>query len=137
MAMTKDQIIPIAKSIQSPMWEWHVYAAYLILFAFSVRIIYMIMKGIKFPNPFTKGQTLKDYLQGFTYLLFYLLIAISTFTGFYLKWFEGDWKEPLEAIHKWAIYWFPIFIFLHLGGIVLAELTNKKGITSKMIGGDE
>ena len=96
----------------------------------------MIVKGIKFPNPFLKNQSTKERLQGFTYLLFYLFIAVSIITGFYLKWIDGDWKEPMEAVHKWAIYWFPIFILLHFSGILLGELTDKKGIASKMIGGD-
>ncbi|MFA5573939.1 MAG: cytochrome b/b6 domain-containing protein [Brumimicrobium sp.] len=42
----------------------------------------------------------------------------------------------METVHKWGIYWFPIFIVLHLLGALLAEFSTKKGITSKMIGGD-
>lgn len=136
IAIEKDQLTPIAKSIQVPMWEWHEWAAYVIAIALLLRIAYMLLKGIKFPNPFGSHQNLKEKLQGYLYLLFYLFVVASTITGFYLKWGNGTYKQPMEAVHKWAIYWFPIFVVLHLVGILWAELTYKKGITSKMIGGD-
>lgn len=135
ISLGKEQILPIVKSIQKPMWEWHEYAAYLVLAAFLIRVIYMLAKGIKFPNPFVKNQAVKEKMQGLIYVILYLFIAVSIVTGFYLKWIDGEWKEPMETVHKWAIYWFPIFILLHFGGIIIAELTDKKGIVSKMIGG--
>jgi cytochrome b561 len=126
----------IAKAIMSPMWEWHEVAAYIILAAFVLRIIYMIAKGIRFPNPVNKNNSVKEKMQGWIYILFYLFVAVAAITGFYLKWIDGDLKDIMETVHKWAIYWFPVFILLHFGGIVIAECTGKKGITSRMIGGD-
>lgn len=137
IVLSKEQMVGIAKAIREPMWQWHEYAAYIVFFLFLVRMIYMVVKGIKFPNPFVKNQSAKERSQGFMYLLFYLFIGISIITGFYLKWIDGIWKEQMETIHKWAIYWFPIFIVFHFIGILLAELTNKKGIVSRIIGGDK
>lgn len=134
--MTKEQTMAIANDILNPMWQWHEYAAYIIVFFFLMRIAYMLLKGTRFPNPFIGKQSIKERLQGMTYILFYLFVAIAAITGFYLKWGDGDLKEPMETVHKLAIYWFPIFILVHIAGIVIAELTGKKGITSKMIGGD-
>lgn len=136
IALEKDQLVPIAKSIQAPMWEWHELAAYIMAVAFILRILYVLFKGIQFPNPFAGNLFLKERLQGYVYLVFYVFVGVSTLTGFYLKWGDGTYKEPMEAAHKWAIYWFPIFIALHFIGILWAEQTHKKGITSKMIGGD-
>jgi cytochrome b len=45
-------------------------------------------------------------------------------------------SELAETVHKFAVYWTPIFILLHFAGIAISENTNRKGITSKMIGGD-
>ena len=98
----------------------------------------MLAKGIKFPNPFSSNTSGKEKLQGVVYLVFYLLLLVEITTGMMLK-FElaGDEiLEKAEEIHKWAIYWMPTFIILHFAGITLAELTNKKGIVSKMIGGE-
>ena len=134
--MTKEQTMAIANDILNPMWQWHEYAAYIIVFFFLMRIAYMLLKGTRFPNPFIGKQSIKERLQGMTYILFYLFVAIAAITGFYLTWGGGDLKEPMETVHKLAIYWFPIFILVHIAGIVIAELTGKKGITSKMIGGD-
>lgn len=136
-AIPKEQIADIAKSIREPMWHWHEVFANIMIFSFLARIIYMLVKGIRFPNPFKRNQPFKERLQGFIYVYFYLFVFISAVTGICIeKGFFPQWKEDIETIHKWGIYWFPIFIVLHLAGIVIAEFYNKKGITSKMIGGD-
>ncbi len=136
-SLSNEQMIDIAKTIREPMWQWHELFAKIMILAFITRIIYIIAKGIRFPNPFKKNITLKERMQGFTYVYFYLFVSISAFTGICIK---NDlfsaYKESIEDIHKLGIYWFPIFIVLHLVGIAIAEMTNKKGISSKMIGGD-
>jgi len=136
-AIPKEQITGIAKSIREPMWQWHEVFAHIMIFAFLARIIYMLVKGIRFPNPFKRNQPFKERLQGFTYVYFYFFVFISAVTGICIEnGFLPQWEGGIEVIHKWGIYWFPIFILLHLAGIVIAELSNKKGLTSKMIGGD-
>lgn len=137
VALTNKQTIGTIKSIINPMWEWHKYAAYILFFVLTARIFYMFIKGIRFPNPFSFQIDIKERLQGTTYIFFYLFVLANTITGIYLKWGNGNLKESMEAIHKWAVYWFPVFIVLHFGGIWLAEKSNKKGIASKMIGGDK
>ncbi|WP_326985716.1 cytochrome b/b6 domain-containing protein [Chryseobacterium sp. MP_3.2] len=136
--LDKQSLRSIVHSVQDPMFEWHVYAAYIITFAFVARIIYMIAKGIKFPNPFVKTTTTNEKLQGFTYLLFYVLIAIQIITGSILKFEIGSesFVDLAETVHKYAVYWTPVFILFHFAGIAISENTNRKGITSKMIGGD-
>lgn len=136
--LDKQSLLTIVHSVQDPMFEWHVYAAYIVTIAFIIRISYMIFKGIKFPNPFSKTTSGKDKFQGFIYLGFYLMIAVQIITGGILK-FEiasESLSDLAETVHKLAVYWMPIFVFLHLGGIAISENTNRKGITSKMIGGD-
>ncbi len=124
----------IGRSSLQPMWEWHEIFAYIALGLFLVRIIYMITKGIKFPNPF-KRSTFQDKIQGYIYLIFYLLMLINIVTGFYLMWGDGQYKDSMESLHKTGIYWFPIFFVIHLLGIVLGEIGNKSGIVSQMING--
>lgn len=136
--LDKQSLRTIVHSVQEPMFEWHVYAAYVITFAFIARVIYMIVKGIKFPNPFVKGVSSKDQFQGAIYIAFYFLIAIEIITGAILKFEIGteSLADLAETVHKFAVYWTPIFILLHFAGIAISENTNRKGITSKMIGGD-
>ena len=136
--LDKQSLRAISHSIQDPMFEWHVYAAYIVTIAFIIRIIYMIVKGFKFPNPFSKTTSGKEKFQGFIYLGFYLMIAVLIVTGGILKFELGSESisDLAETTHKLAVYWMPIFVLLHLGGIAISENTNRKGITSKMIGGD-
>ncbi|WP_035758632.1 cytochrome b/b6 domain-containing protein [Flavobacterium tegetincola] len=135
--LSKDVVSDIASTIREPMWEWHEIFANVMIAAFIGRIIYMLVKGIRFPNPFNKSLVLKERLQGFVYIYFYVFVFISAFTGVCIqyKWLDF-YHDEIEMIHKWGLYWFPIFIILHLVGIAIAENTSKKGIASKMIGGD-
>ena len=43
----------------------------------------------------------------------------------------------MEQIHVLSIYYLLSFIILHLGGIFIAELTNQKGLISKMVSGSK
>ncbi|TGN29433.1 cytochrome b/b6 domain-containing protein [Empedobacter tilapiae] len=126
----------IGRNSLEPMWQWHEIFAYIILALFIIRIVYMTIKGVRFPNPFKVSSTQKK-LQGFIYIVFYILILISTVTGFYLMWGNGTYKESMEALHKTGIYSFSIFFFIHILGIVFDETTKKSGIVSKMINGTD
>ena len=136
--LDKQSLRTIVHSIQDPMFQWHVYAAYVITFAFIARIIYMIVKGIRFPNPFLKTTSAKEKFQGFIYVVFYVLIAVQIMTGSILKFEIGSesLSNLAETTHKLAVYWMPIFVILHFAGVAISENTNRKGITSKMIGGE-
>lgn len=132
-----DQLISIATDIRTPMWQWHEIFAHVMILAFIIRMIYMILRGVRFPNPFKTHSPLKDRIKSLTYILFYVLVAVNILTGIYLKWSEaGAWKPSAETIHKLALYWFPVIILVHFTGIIMGELTSEKGVTSKMIGGD-
>lgn len=135
--ISKDIMTDIAKTIREPMWEWHERIAFVMIAAFVFRIIYMLVKGIRFPNPFSKNLPTKERLQGFVYVYFYVFVFISAITGFSIKYeLFTTYEDTIEMVHKWGLYWFPIFVILHLAGIAIGEMTNRKGIASKMIGGD-
>lgn len=136
-SLSKDAMVSIAKDIREPMWNWHVVFAHVMIFSVLARVIYIAVKGIRFPNPFIGNQPFREKLQGFTYIYFYIFAIISAATGISLRQgFFPAWKEGIETIHKLGIYWFPIFILLHFVGIVIAEYSNKRGIVSKMISGE-
>ena len=129
----------IAKSIIEPMFQWHIIFAYILIAAYLLRLIYLFAKGIRFPNPFSKNTHGIDRLQGTVYLIFYVLLIVQIMTGLALK-FELAGESVLERaeeVHKFAVYWLPSFVLLHFMGIILGELTDKKGIVSKMIGGEQ
>lgn len=136
-AIGMEVMADIAEAIRAPMWDWHVVFAHVMIFAFLARIIYMLAKGIRFPDPFRTGRSLKERFQGLTYVYFYAFVLVSAATGICLRLgFLPEWKKGIEAVHKWGIWWFPLFIALHAAGVLLAEHSDKRGITSRMIGGD-
>lgn len=133
----EDVVSDIASTIRQPMWEWHEIFSNVMIVLFIVRIIYMLIKGIRFPNPFNRLLPLKERIQGMVYIYFYVWVSIAAFTGICIhNHFLDSYHDQIEMVHKWGIYWFPIFIVLHLLGIAIAENTTKKGISSKMIGGE-
>ncbi|HUH52186.1 MAG TPA: cytochrome b/b6 domain-containing protein [Flavobacterium sp.] len=135
--LPKEQMTTIAKAIRAPMWEWHEIFAKVMIISFVIRILYMLVKGIRFPNPFAASLPLKERLQGLTYVYFYVFVFISAVTGICIeKGFFAASKDTIESIHKLGLYWFPIFVVLHFAGILIAEYSSKKGIVSKMIGGE-
>lgn len=137
LGATKEQALGIYKALREPMWQWHEIFAKVMIAAFVVRIIYMLVKGIRFPKPFAANSSVKEHFQGLTYVLFYLCVAVNAVTGIYLQWFDGSLREISESTHKLAVYWFPVFLFLHALGIVMGERdAQEKGFTSRMIGGD-
>lgn len=135
--LSDEQVSGIIRAVREPMWEWHEIFANVMILSFLVRIVYMIVKGIRFPNPFKSGISTKERFQGMIYVYFYVFLAISAFTGICIeKELLTDYEDTIESVHKWGLYWVPIFILLHFGGVALAEHSNQKGIASKMIGGD-
>lgn len=135
--ISKEDLIMTAKAIRAPMWEWHEIFAYVVFAVFTLRIIYMLVKGIRFPNPFAKEVYWLERLQGLTYIVFYLFVAFSIYSGSMLEWAEKtEYVKKLEAIHKLGLYFYPAFIVIHLLGVYIEEKTKKNRITSKMIGGE-
>lgn len=135
--LSKQQKLGAARTLMHPMWEWHERAAYVFVLLLLIRLVYVAIKGKRFPCPWTRGCTAQQRIQGALYLLFYFFVLVNALTGFYLMWVDGDLKGQFEKIHKLAIFWFPAFFLLHLLGVIKAETTDKKGLVSQMIAGDQ
>ncbi len=129
----------VARQLNGGIFDLHIYTGITLTIFFLLRIIYMLIKGIKFPNPFAKNTNAKEKIQGFTYFLFYIFVAIEACTGLGMKYnlFSETIERTAKEIHEFGIYWVPAFVLLHFLGIYIAETTQKdKSIASKMIGGE-
>ena len=135
ISLDHDDAIKIAKQIRKPMWDWHIYTGYFLIGLYVLRLINLYFSGIIFPNPFHRASSLKQKIQGWTYIIFYFLMSISLITGFFIVNGSADYKDFLESIHVQSIYYVVLFIILHMTGLVLSEYSNEKGIVSKMING--
>ncbi|WP_310993898.1 cytochrome b/b6 domain-containing protein [Aequorivita marina] len=134
-SLSQDQLIVLAKQIRKPMWDWHIYLGYVLTGLFSIRFILPLFGEMKFPNPFAKNLSLKMRFQKWTYIIFYVCVVISLITGLLIELGPKDWKKPLEEVHVLGIYYLVAYIVIHVSGIIIAELTDQKGIISKIVNG--
>ena len=135
ISLNQDDAIKIAKNIRKPMWDWHIYSGYFLIGLYVLRLINLYFSGIVFPNPFHSTVSLKQKVQGGTYILFYFLMGISLITGFFIVNGSPKYKDILETIHVQSLYYVVLFIMMHMGGLLISEFSNERGIISKMIHG--
>lgn len=128
--ITKDQAIKIAKQIRQPMFEWHITIGYVATGIYILRMIFHSFNKKTF-NPISA----KEKFQAWVYRVFYFLLGITLISGLLIKFGPDSIHKITEDIHKLTLYYIIPFLILHFTGIILAELTSKKGIVSKMIGG--
>lgn len=133
--LTQDQLITLAKKIRKPMWDWHIYIGYALVGLYSIRIALPLFGQMKFSNPFNKDLGIKEKFQYWTYLVFYVCVAISLITGLIIVLGPKNLKEPMEEIHVLSIYYLLTFIVIHLSGVFFSELTTQKGLISRIISG--
>ena len=133
--LSDEQAITLAKKIRNPMWEWHIYIGYVLVGLFSIRFALPMFGSMKFQNPFEKGLTTKEKFQKWSYLVFYVCVAISLITGLFIEFCPKDWSEPIEEIHVLSLYYLIPYIVIHLAGVLMAEFTNQKGIVSSIVSG--
>lgn len=128
----------IGKSIRAPMWQWHQVSGYILLSLYIIRMFILRIEGASFSNPFKKKLRLKERIKSSIYLLFYLCFGTSLFTGLLVVWAPKGWYKVHRVvvdIHIQAMYYAVTFVIIHLTGLVIAELTNNRGIISRMIHG--
>ncbi len=128
----------IGRSVRKPMWDTHIYAGYVLLFLYVIRLVVMRIEGPVFSNPFSRRITNKERFRSAVYLIFYICLGTSLLTGIYIE-LIGKTNpavyKVMKTIHVQSLYYSLAFIFLHLAGLVLAELGTEKGIISRMIHG--
>lgn len=132
ITITKEQAIKIAKQIRKPMFDWHITIGYVAAGVFVLKMLFHI-KNKKSFNPVTS----KEKFQAWVYRIFYALLGATLITGLLIEFGPNSMHKLTEDIHKLTLYYMIAFLVLHFGGILLAELGSKKGIVSKMIGGDK
>ncbi len=129
--ITKEQAIKIAKQIRKPMFDWHLIIGYIAAGIFVFRIIYNATKKSLY-DP----KTTTEKFQLWIYRGFYILLGFTLITGLLIK-FGPDFIHGIaEEIHKLTLFYMIPFLIIHFTGITLAEFGSKKGIVSKMIGGE-
>lgn len=134
-SLSREQLIVLAKQIRKPMWDWHVYTGYVLVGLYCLRMALPLFGKMKFSNPLEKQLTKKMKFQYWLYLAFYGCVAISLITGLIIELGPKTFKAAMESVHVLSIYYLIAFIILHIGGVIIAELTNQQGIISRIVSG--
>lgn len=136
-SLSREQLIVLAKQIRKPMWNWHIYFGYVLVGLLSLRFILPFFGTMKFQNPLAKNLSFKQKFQKWTYIIFYVCVVVSLVTGLIIELGPKILKKSMEEIHVLGIYYLIAFIAVHIGGIIIAEFTNQKGIISRIVRGSE
>lgn len=135
--LTDKDAANIGRAVRRPMWQCHIYAGYVMIGLYVIRMIVTAIQGIAYKNPFTKGLSFKEKLKSWIYIIFYFLLTITLFTGFMVENGPKAWKDSMEFIHVKSLYFFIAFIIVHIVGVMIADAKEDRGIISKIITGDE
>lgn len=134
-AISRDDAVVLAKKIRKPMWDWHIYLGYTLVGLYSIRMALPFFGKMKFSSPFKKELSAKVKFQYWTYLVFYVCVGASLVTGLIIELGPQHLKKSTEEIHALSIYYLLAFIAVHIGGVLIAEFTNRRGIVSRIVSG--
>lgn len=135
--LSQEQLIALAKKIRQPMWNWHIYIGYVLVGLFSIRFILPAFGHMKIQNPFDKNQSVKVKFQKWVYLIFYACVVVSLSSGLLIELGSKEFIKPIEGIHVLGIYYLGTYIVIHFAGVLIAELTEQKGIISRIVSGSK
>jgi len=138
--ITQDQAVVIAKAIRAGMWEWHIILGYALSFLVIYRI-YLFFTNSKNKEKFSNLSLHKKGVEVLYYIL-YVTLFFMTLSGLFLVFykdmgFSKDFAHDIKEIHEFVFNFIMYFVILHIGGVVVAELNDEKGIISNMISGDK
>jgi cytochrome b561 len=155
VSVTNEQAFAVSHEYEDRMWDVHKYFGIGLAFLFLARIV------IEFAQPEEhrirsrfkkaskayreKGPDSTDHLHYLrvkqTYLVFFVLLFLMVVTGLSMAFgrdlgISRDAHHTIKEIHSFIQYFIYAFIFVHLGGVILAENGRFRGIVSGMIHGN-
>jgi len=140
--VSSEQTKALAKAVRAPMWEWHIFLGYALATLLLVRIILFFTRSGRQNFTDIGRYSLHKKMVKIGYIGIYVILAFMAFSGLLLTFSEtiGLMKETVHTIkemHEFVFNAVWIFVILHIAGVVVADNTNEKGITSDMINGGQ
>jgi len=153
--ITEKQAHGVAHEIHDIIWTWHKIIGYglgiLLISRFFIEFAQsqeerMAMR-IKNAKAGIQDSNLdKNDLKHFiwvnrAYLLFFLILALMAITGLGMA-YEDDvpWLDHMKKfnhnIHGLLQYAMYAYLLLHIGGVIISDMTKHKGLVSGMINGN-
>ena len=149
--ITDDQAFAVSHSFDDKMWDFHKLVGFALAFLLLSRIIIELtlpgdekmrvrLKKVLSPGGTSEDVKLKKHYLTVKrgYYLFYVLLLVIVLTGLGIAFgrdvaFLDHNHRLIKQIHSFCQYLMYGFVFLHLCGVILADITHSKGIVSGMI----
>ncbi len=155
LTATNEQAFAVSHEYEDKMWDVHKLFGYGLAFLLLARVVieFTQPEDEKISTRLKKAVSLAKLKNGNTaeykhyirvrqtYMLFFLLLLLMVLTGLGMA-FGRDLglsrgvHGTLKNIHEILQYAMYAFVVIHLGGVILAENKNAKGIVSGMINGN-
>ena len=134
--VSAEQAKILAKAVRAGMWEWHIILGYMLAFLVLYRI-YLFFTNSTTKQSFASLSLHKKAVQ-VSYYVFYVTLFFMSVSGLILSFHEEltlskEMTHDLKEIHELVFNYILFFAVIHIVGVVIAELTNEKGIISRMI----
>ena len=138
--VSSEQAKALAKAVRAPMWEWHILLGYALAALLLIRIALFFTRSGRQNFIDIGAYSLHKKMVKIGYIGIYAILAFMAVSGLLMTFSEpiGLVKETVNTIkevHELVFNAVWIFVVLHIAGVVLADNTNEKGITSDMING--
>jgi cytochrome b561 len=138
--VTQEQAKIVAKAIRAGMWDWHIILGYALAFLVLYRI-YLAFKDNSQRELFSDLEIHKKAVK-VLYGIFYIVLFGMSVSGFIIYFYQDiglskDFAHNIKEMHESVSNFIWFFVALHIAGVVVAEVTNDKGLVSTMIHGDK
>ena len=138
--VSSEQAKILAKAVRAPMWEWHILLGYALAALLLVRMVLFFTRSGRENFIDIKSSTLHKKMVKIGYIGIYSILTFMTVSGLLLTFSEtiGLMKETVHTIkevHEFVFNAVWIFAALHIAGVVVADITDEKGIISDMVNG--
>ena len=155
LTVTQDQAFAVSHEYEDKVWDVHKWIGFgIVCLLISRLVIELLQPGEEKLRSrlksaialYKQNDSLKKTYRHFigvklTYTLFYVLILCMALTGLGMA-FGRDLGIPrnvygaIKEIHSIVQYCMYAFVPVHLGGVIVADTTEAKGIVSGMINGN-
>ena len=138
--ISSEQAKALAKAVRAPMWEWHIYLGYALAVLIMIRLMMFFTKSGQQNFINMKSLDLHKKMVSFGYLGIYAILIFMSVSGLVITFYqelglEKTTAHDIKELHELMFNVIWVFILLHLGGLIVAENRDDKGVVSKMLYG--
>lgn len=136
--LTEPQSKDLIRAIRHDMWQWHPVIGFVAIGFLVFRVVIYFQNKSKTLDVSNKPLMYKIVKK--SHALFYVLLGVMGITGGALYWektlqLSEGLTHKIEEFHEALMWFFILFVIVHILGVIKAELGEDKGLISDMING--